>query len=153
MSAGLLIAFGMSVLFAIGFAVTSTHAIALKAAIVVAALAFGIIAYLLATSSPISPFSRPAGLAFGTDHSIASIVVALVGAIAGVFGSYLFNLGTAELSLRSFLRPLSATPLVIVPTIKLIESAGDHSALAYILLFGLSYQNGFFWERLLKSER
>jgi hypothetical protein len=116
-------------------------------------LAFGAMAYLLATDSPISPFSRSSVISLGREPTTISIVVALLGAIAGVFGSYFFNLAPAKVHIRSLLRPLTASPLVIIPTIKLVESAGDPNPLAYTLLFALSYQNGFFWERLLKGKQ
>jgi hypothetical protein len=153
MSALLLIGFLGSALFAVFFTLKSGHTITARLAIVAATLLFGLIAYLVATSSTLSPFSRSSSIAFGANSQATSlfIVVALAGAVAGVFGSYFFKLRDAGVSLRGLLRPLSASPLVIIPTIKLIESAGDPSALAYILLFALSYQNGFFWERLLKE--
>jgi hypothetical protein len=151
-SIALLIVFLASTLFAIVFVLTSRHSIAIKLAIVATSLAFAAVSYLLATSSAISPFSHSSKLSYGLEQGAGSIGVALFGAIAGVFGSYVFNLGTASFNLRGLLRPLSACPLVIVPTVKPIESASDQSALAYILLFALSYQNGFFWERLLKRE-
>jgi uncharacterized membrane protein len=147
----LLVAFVASAFFAIGFAWKSESPAAIRIGIVGGVFAFGVLTYLLATRSPISPFSRFSAVSFGSDGHAISIAVAFVGAIAGVFGSYFFNLGTANINLRGLLRPLAASPLILVPTIKLIESAGDTSALAYILLFALSYQNGFFWERLLKG--
>jgi hypothetical protein len=154
MSGLLLAIFLISTIAVIGFALSSRRSTAAKATIVAGTLAFSLFAYLLATTSTISPFSRSSGVSFGADdHLNMSIVIALVGAIGGVFGSYLFNLGGGSFNVRGLLRPLSACPLVIIPTIKLVESASDRSALAYILLFALSYQNGFFWERLLKREQ
>jgi hypothetical protein len=154
MSAVLLIAFAMSIFCVIFFVIRSTHSVLVKAATIAIVFTFAALAYFLATSSPISPFSRPPGTSFGTadNATIASIGISLVGAVGGVFGSYIFNLGTSNISLRALLRPLSACPLVIIPTIKLIESTNDETVLAYLLLFALSYQNGFFWERLLKSQ-
>jgi hypothetical protein len=153
MSGLLLICFLASALFAVFFTLRSRHTIAARLALVGATLLFGLVAYLVATSSTFSPFSRSSSIAFGVGSQATGlfIVVALTGAVAGVFGSYFFKLGNAGFSVRGLLRPLSASPLVIIPTIKLIESAGDPTALAYILLFALSYQNGFFWERLLKE--
>jgi hypothetical protein len=152
MSLLLLCLFGLSIVLAIVFALTSPTPIWTRTMIAGTALAFGLVTYLSASSSPISPFSRSSNLSFGASEGLtAFIVVALIGAVTGVFGSYLYNLGDKAMRWRSIIRPLSATPLVIVPTVKLIESAGDPSPLAYILLFALCYQNGFFWERLLKE--
>jgi hypothetical protein len=154
MSAILLIAFAISIFCAIFFVVRSPRSVVVKTTTIVSVVALAALAYFLATTSPISPFSRSLGASFGAadNHTIASVCISLVGAIGGVFGSYIFNLGTSNISLRALLRPLSACPLVIIPTIKLIESTSDDTVLSYLLLFALSYQNGFFWERLLKNQ-
>lgn len=153
MQVALFLAFLGSALFAVIFVWKSKRAITTKVMILASVVLIALAAYVFANSSAISPFSRSSGMSFGAQSdSIVSIGIALVGAIGGVFGSYLFNLGGANLNLRSLLRPLCACPLVIIPTIKLIETGSDQSILAYILLFALSYQNGFFWERLLKAE-
>jgi hypothetical protein len=153
MSTLLLALFLVSVLLIVFFAWKSRHTVVFRLAVIGATLAFAAMTYLLATNSALSPFSRPSGIGFGVEDraTIVSVIVALVVAIGGVFGSYFFNIGKGKISLRGLLRPISASPLVIVPTIKLIESAGDPNLLAYILLFALAYQNGFFWERLLKE--
>lgn len=57
-----------------------------------------------------------------------------------------------KVRLRSFIRPLVATPFILVPTIKLVESTDDSDLLALALLFGLSYQNGFFWQRVIDDK-
>jgi hypothetical protein len=111
---------------------------------------FSLLAFLLASRTGISPFSTRGVTHFGDSSQWLSISVAIVGAVAGVAGSYLFNLGDQALRWRSLARPLATTPLVLIPTIKLVESSGEQTPLALILLFALSYQNGFFWERLLK---
>jgi hypothetical protein len=153
MSTLLLALFIISVPLIVFFAWKSARTMVSKVAIVGATFAFAALTYFLATSSALSPFSRSSSIPFGVEDrvTIVSVIVALVGSVGGVFGSYFFTLGKANISLRGLLRPISASPLVIVPTIKLVESSGDPSLLAYILLFALSYQNGFFWERLLKE--
>jgi hypothetical protein len=38
----------------------------------------------------------------------------------------------------------------VVAVVVLAEASGEQSLLTFMLLFALSYQNGFFWERVLK---
>jgi hypothetical protein len=124
MQVALLIFFIGSALCAIGVVLNSRQSISTKVAILVAIVVFAIVTYAFAKSSSISPFARSHGVSFGAQNqSLISIGIALVGAIAGVFGSYIFQLGKADFNLRSLWRPLSACPLVIVPTVKLLESA------------------------------
>jgi hypothetical protein len=63
-SIALLIVFMLSALLAIMFVLRSKHSIVIKSTIVVATLLFAVLAYLLGSTSPISPFSRPSWISF-----------------------------------------------------------------------------------------
>jgi hypothetical protein len=114
-------------------------------------LLFAALAYILATKTSISPFSLANATRFGSESQVAAILIAIVGAVSGVVGSYFFRLGDQNISWRGFAAPLATAPLVLIPTIKLVEASGEQTPLALLLLFALSYQNGFFWERLLRA--
>jgi hypothetical protein len=116
-----------------------------------AVASFGIVAYLFATSSTISPFGGNARTSFGYWDNTASIIVAVMGALLGVVGSVLFRSDSKPFNLNNCLRALATCPLILIPTLKLVETSGEQTLLSSILLFALSYQNGFFWERLLKG--
>jgi hypothetical protein len=121
-----------------------------RAIVILAILLFSSLAYVLASRTGISPFSSTGVINFGYSSQWLSILIAIAGAVAGVAGSYFFNLGEQTIHWRSLARPLATAPLVLIPTIKLVEASGEQTPLALILIFALSYQNGFFWERLLK---
>lgn len=121
-----------------------------RAILIVAVVLFAVLAYVLATKTDISPFSTSGRISFGAANQWPSIIIAVIGAVAGVIGSYFFHLGSKSINWRSFIPPLATAPLVLIPTIKLVEASGEQTALGLLLLFALSYQNGFFWERLLK---
>jgi hypothetical protein len=142
--------FLISAVAAITLVIRSDVRIGWRVAIVFAVILFSLFAYLLATHTSISPFSSIGVVYFGNSSQAPSILVAIIGAVTGVAGSYFFNLGERTIRVRDMARPLATAPLVLIPTIKLVEASGEQSPLALMLLFALSYQNGFFWERLLK---
>jgi hypothetical protein len=121
-----------------------------RVVIAASAVVLLLVFYLTASESPISPFGR-GGIAFGIENEIAVLVVGIVGALAGVVGSVFFRLDEKGFNLRDFIKPLATSPLVLIPTVKLFETTGEANLTAYVLLFALSYQNGFFWERMLKQ--
>jgi hypothetical protein len=121
-----------------------------RAALVLAVVCFTILAYLLATRSNLSPFGVGGRISFGGNDQLVPICLAVVGAVAGILGSYFFNLGRKAVRWRGLVPPLVTFPIILIPTIKLVEASGEQSLLTLMLLFALSYQNGFFWERVLK---
>jgi hypothetical protein len=142
--------FVVSAVFAVILVFRSPMSILGRAVTIAGIVLFSLLAYLLALRTGISPFSSKVGISFGDSDQLPSILTAIAGAIVGVAGSYFFNLGDQPINWRSLARPLATAPLVLIPTIKLVEASGEKTLLALILLFALSYQNGFFWERLLK---
>jgi hypothetical protein len=114
-------------------------------------IAFALLAYFMATKSAVSPFGLNRAIGFGFWDQSVPIAVAIVGAVTGVLGSVLFNLSSASFNWLSLVRPLATCPIILIPTLKLVETAGEQTLLTMIVLFALSYQNGFFWEKLLKS--
>jgi hypothetical protein len=139
-----------SALLAIIFVYRSPLQMWSRVLVILAIVLFSVLAYLLASRTGISPFSSSGAISFGYSNQWISILIAIAGAVTGVAGSYFFNLGDQAIHWRSLARPLATAPLVLIPTIKLVETSGEQTPLALILLFALSYQNGFFWERLLK---
>jgi hypothetical protein len=120
--------------------------IALAAFAIVLVLVF----YVTAAQSPLSPFGR-GGIAFGVADEASVLVIGIVGALAGVVGSVFFRLDEKRFNPRDLIKPLATSPLVLIPTVKLFETTGEANLTAFVLLFALSYQNGFFWERMLKQ--
>jgi hypothetical protein len=115
-------------------------------------ISFVAMAYVLAVGSKVSPFGSSNPISFGGVESDATpVIVGIGGAIAGVIGSYFFTTNLSAFRWSALVRPLCTVPLVLIPTVKLIGAANDGTILSLLLLFGLSYQNGFFWERLLRQ--
>jgi hypothetical protein len=145
------IIFSLSVVFALVLVLRAEMDIRWRAVLAATIALFAVVAYVLATRSEVSPFGSSTRKSFGYTDQLLPTCLAIVGAVGGVIGSYFFRLGNRTIRWRTLVPPLVTTPLVLVPTIKLVEASGEQTLLTLILLFALSYQNGFFWERLLKS--
>jgi hypothetical protein len=146
-----LFVFVVSGLAAIFFISRSTVGSYQKLAVGVGVLALLAAAYYFGGKGGVSPFSLPTSIGLGPEGSqLGTIAIGVAGAVLGTLGSVVFSKPASLPMLVDFLKPLSACPLTIIPVIKLIESAGEQNALSLLLLFCLSYQTGFFWERLLK---
>lgn len=146
-----LLAFLVSGLAAIFFIARSTIGPYQKLAVGVGVLVLLAAAYYFGGDVGVSPFSLPTSVGLGPEGSqLGAIAIGVVGAVLGTLGSVLFSKPASLPPVADFLKPLSACPLTLIPVIKLIESAGEQNPLSMLLLFCLSYQTGFFWERLLK---
>lgn len=143
--------FSVSVVLGIIFIAQSSLPVAWRAVFTLGLALFAVFAYLFATLSGVSPFSAGSGRGFGFWDQSIPVAVGVVGAVVGVAGSHLIKIGETPFAWRVLLKPLLIAPVVIIPTIKLIESAGEQNLVSMLLLFAVSYQNGFFWERIMKD--
>ena len=114
--------------------------------------AFVALTYILAKKSVISPFSVSNDIPFGSAGENMAILVGVAGAVIGVVGSYFFQLGEKNIRWRTLVPPLACCPLTLIPTIELIKAADAKSLISLMLLFALSYQTGFFWERIINAK-
>src|SRR2546427_11106227 len=87
------ILFLASVIAAIFLVFRSPIAIHWRVTVALAIAAFALLAYALAARSGVSPFSSRAAISFGYSDQWLPTVLAVVGAVAGVVGSYFFHLG------------------------------------------------------------
>ncbi len=147
----LAIIFSVSAILGIVFLVQSQLSVIWRAVYSVILIVFTMLAYLFATRSGISPYGSSTGVGFGFWDQSMSVAVGVTGAILGVVGSQLIAIGKEPFAWHTLLKPLLIAPVVIIPTIKLIETAGEQSLISMLLLFAVSYQNGFFWERIMKE--
>jgi hypothetical protein len=145
--------FVVALLAALFVCLSSSLSGILKIVFVFFLVAFAGASYFLAGRSGLSPFSFRTGQTLGSSKdNILFAVTGIVGAVAGVVGSYFFRVDPNKINYRDLLRPLAFCPVTLIPVIKMVEAADDTTFLGYVLLFCLAYQTGFFWERLLKAE-
>ncbi|WP_156886627.1 hypothetical protein [Rhizobium gallicum] len=147
----LAVVFAMSIVSAIVLIALSSFSWLAKFAFTLAILSIGMMCYYFAGVSGLSPFSFSTRETLGPSESVVSAVLGMVGAIAGVIGSYFFRTESNSYRVRDLLRPLSFCPITLIPVIKTVEASDDSTFLGLALLFCISYQTGFFWERMLKE--
>lgn len=123
-----------------------------KVGVIVFLVVLAAAAFYLAGRSGLSPFSFRSEQTLGpAENNVVFGIVGIVGAIAGIIGSYLFRVDARQIHFWELLRPLTFCPVTLIPVIKMVETSNDTTFLGHVLLFCLAYQTGFFWERLLKE--
>jgi hypothetical protein len=81
---------------------------------------------------------------FSQTSSTAAILVMFTFVAIGMLASYFFYL-KGPFELKSFLRPLLVSPIVLLPLIGTVESNSEIESMQLICLVVLAFQNGFFW--------
>jgi hypothetical protein len=71
--------------------------------------------------------------------------------VAGIAGHYAFH-RRRDFSWSSFVRPLVASPIVLLPLIGSLQGAALE-AIQVASFVILAYQNGFFWREVLRDAR
>jgi hypothetical protein len=99
-------------------------------------------------------FPRPSAgrLAFGGEISVWWAVLAMVvGVVFGMVAQYVWS-KPESFSWLDFLRPIVVSPLVLLPLIGSL-SGGPLEAMQLLSLALLAFQNGYFWQTVLKDAK
>lgn len=92
-------------------------------------------------------------VAFGGGYSVElAIGVMFLGVILGMIARYIFHLGQSRFSWIDFARPMAVSPIVLLPLIGALERGGIET-LQLASLVILAFQNGFFWQQVLKDAK
>lgn len=90
---------------------------------------------------------------FGAAEQGFSVMVAVVAMLMsislGIVARYVFDTDR-EFDVISLLRPLVVAPLLLLPLIGTLDN-GELQPLQLVSLSILSFQNGFFWQKVLAS--
>lgn len=98
------------------------------------------------------PGSSAGRMAFGdTFPVVTAIGLMFGGVILGIIAQYLWSKPVA-FSWLEFLRPLVVSPIVLLPLIGSLEGGGP-APLQLVSLVLLAFQNGFFWQQVLRHVR
>lgn len=96
------------------------------------------------------PFPSDGAIAFGAGYSTTTAVVTMfVGIVLGMLGHYIWQ-RPEQFSVIELLRPLVASPIVLLPLIGSLDGT-DVQPLQLISLVLLAFQNGFFWPKVLSD--
>jgi hypothetical protein len=99
-------------------------------------------------------FPRPAHGALSPHESVAVFVLVItmaIGIVIGMIVQYAWA-QPARFDFLDFVRPLVISPLVLLPLIDSL-TASPPKAIQILLLGVLAFQNGFFWQHVLKSAK
>ena len=89
-------------------------------------------------------------VAFGAGNSPATVVsIMFVGVLLGIAARYVFYLKSA-FSWPDLLKPLSISPIVLLPLISSVQAVKDLETMQIISFALLAFQNGFFWQTVFE---
>jgi hypothetical protein len=98
-------------------------------------------------------FPRPSGrVAFGgTIPAWWAVVAMFIGIVLGMIANYVWS-KPKKSDWIDFLRPIAVSPLVLLPLIGSLQS-GPLETIQVFSLGLLAFQNGFFWQEVLKDAK
>jgi hypothetical protein len=112
------------------------------------AILSALVAAFMLTSSFPYPGSRQA---FGGATPLFAVALMFVGVLTGIAATYVFNLAGA-FSWGNFARPFVVSPLVLLPLIGSLQGA-TLEPIQLVCFTILAFQNGFFWQQVLRDAR
>ena len=94
----------------------------------------------------------PTRVAYGNLDNLLLIALVYLGVLIGMVSQYFYGITESQtFSLRSFLRPLFVSPLVLLPLVDILQKVQTTTAIEYVSMTILGFQNGFFWQTVLKD--
>ena len=93
-------------------------------------------------------------VAFGeTAPPLSTLGIMLAATILGMVARYVFDLKEPEFDWFNFVKPLVISPLVLLPLISSLSAATVLSGMQMVSFALLAFQNGFFWQAVLKRAK
>lgn len=119
-----------------------------RAAVGAALLILFLVILHLTTGFPASSIA----IAFGGTFPVEWAIVLMFGAvILGVIAQHVFS-RPSRLTVLDFMRPIVVSPLVLLPLIGSLQ-ASPLEIIQTVSLVLLAFQNGFFWQQVLKDAK
>jgi hypothetical protein len=93
-------------------------------------------------------------VAFGDGLSPMWVVaIMFVATMGGIMARYLFYLQQGQFTWLDCLKPLAITPIILLPLLSSIQSAGTLNHMQSVAFAFLAFQNGFFWQAVLEKAK
>jgi len=93
-------------------------------------------------------------VAFGDGTSPGKAVAWMfLATLLGIAARYLFYLQKGQFSWLGLLKPVSISPIVLLPLVGSVQGAGDLKDMQVVSFAFLAFQNGFFWNAVLDAAR
>jgi hypothetical protein len=111
-----------------------------------AAVVFVVCLALLVTNASIGH------VAFGEGVSpLRIIAIMFFMTMCGIVARYIFYLQQGQFSWLGFIKPLTITPIILLPLISSIQKTGNLNDMQAVSFAFLAFQNGFFWQAVLEK--
>lgn len=88
-----------------------------------------------------------------TTSPLGAISLMFLATVLGIMARYIFHLQRRRFSWLDLLKPIAISPIVLLPLIGSIESAGELKNAQIVSFAFLAFQNGFFWQAVLDAAR
>jgi hypothetical protein len=93
-------------------------------------------------------------VSFGEGQSpLVPISVMFVATVLGIVARYVFYVERSKFSWLDLVKPVMISPLVLIPFIASVQTAGNFNTLQLVSFGLLAFQNGFFWQSVLSAAR
>ena len=93
-------------------------------------------------------------VAFGnTTSPLSTVGIMFLAIILGITARYVFYLQKGQFSWLDFLKPISISPIVLLPLIGSVQTTGEINDMQVISFAVLAFQNGFFWQAVLGTAK
>ena len=93
-------------------------------------------------------------VAFGQGTSpVRTVGIMFAATVCGIAARYIFYLKAGQFSWLDFLKPVTISPIVLLPLVGSVQNAGDLSGIQVVSFVVLAFQNGFFWQAVLQGAK
>ena len=93
-------------------------------------------------------------VAFGQGTPpVGGVGIMFAATICGIAARYIFYLQAGQFSWLDFLKPLTISPIVLLPLIGSVQTTGELSGMQIMSFAVLAFQSGFFWQAVLAGAK
>ena len=93
-------------------------------------------------------------VAFGQGTSpVGTVAIMFVSTVCGIAARYVFYLRKGHFSWLDFLKPLTISPIVLLPLIGSVQTTAELTGMQVVSFGVLAFQNGFFWHAVLAGAK
>ena len=93
-------------------------------------------------------------VAFGQGTSpLVTVGIMFFTTVCGIAARYIFYLQAGQFSWLDFFKPLTISPIALLPLIGSVQTTGELNAMQVVSFGVLAFQNGFFWQTVLAGAK
>jgi hypothetical protein len=93
-------------------------------------------------------------VAFGHGtSSVGTVAIMFIATMLGIVARQVFYLQAARFSWLDLFKPVTISPIVLLPLIGSVQAMGELTGMQIISFAVLAFQNGFFWQAVLEGAK